>query len=373
VTGLRRRRVAVTAAFFGYAILPGVWAARIPAVQDARHLSYGALGLCLLVPALAAVLVMPVAGAVVTRFGRRRAATSWTVLMCAAMPFLAAAPDLGGFIAALAGFGASAAALDVAINVEAVAVESAYGRSLLPGMHGAWSAGAGAGTLGGIAAAAAGATPTWTLSMAAAVVAAVVLTCAQALPVHEPPAGPRPPAWLPPTRRTVRLGLLVFCSLFVEATAADWSAVYLHRSTGASKAVAGAGFAAFSAAMVAGRLGAGWFVDRFGPTRVARWPALAGAVVLAAALATTTFGAGIVGFALAGFGTAVLFPLAMVATGGDGRSIASAATVGYVGWLVAPAVIGAVASVTSLPLAVGMAAGMLALAAALARSLTAPR
>jgi hypothetical protein len=51
------------------------------------------------------------------------------------------------------------------------------------------------------------------------------------------------------------------------------------------------------------------------------------------------------------------------------RAIAGAATVGYLGWVLAPGLIGGVAALLSLPTAVGTAALFLALAAWLAGSL----
>jgi MFS family permease len=373
VTTPRRRRVAVTVGFFAYAVLPGVWAARIPSVQDARHLSVGVLGLCLLAPAIGAVAALPAAGVLVSRWGRRRVLALAAVVMAGSLPLLAAAPAAGGFVCSLVAFGASGAVIDVALNVEAVAVEARYQRSLLAGMHGSWSLGALAGTGVGAITATAGVRPAVAFAATAAAVVVTLLGCALALPDdHAPRAGPAL-AW--PDRRTVRIGLIVFCSLFVEATAADWSAVFLHRSVGASVASAGSGFAAFSAAMVAGRFAGDRLVDRFGAVRATRWPAVAGAVTLVLAVTTRVYAICIVGFFVAGAGTAILFPGAMVAAGRAStsvdptRAIAGAATVGYLGWVLAPGLIGGVAALLSLPTAVGTAALFLALAAWLAGSL----
>jgi fucose permease len=370
---LARRRWANTAGFFLYALMPGVWAVRIPSVQDARHLSVGVLGACLLAPAVGAVVAMPLAGSLVARWGSRRAVRASAVVMAVALPLLAVAPTVLGFVVALAVFGAAAATLDVALNVQAVDVESSYGRSLMSGMHAAWSLGALAGTGVGAATAAAHVRPSVALFVTALVAGPGLLWVAGALAdVAAPSSG----AFAMPDRRTALLGMLVFCSLFVEATAGDWSAVYLHRSVGVSLAAAGAGFATFSAAMIGGRLVGDRVVDRVGPVAATRWPALAGAVAMIVAVSTQTVAASLVGFFLAGAGTAILFPMAMVAAGRDrddaARAIAGAATVGYLGWVVAPGLIGAVAAAVSLPVAVGISAGFLALAAILAGTLAGP-
>lgn len=373
---LRQRRGAVTLAFFAYAALPGVWAARIPSVQDARHLSVGVLGLCLLTPAVGAVVALPISGGLVRKWGGRRVLVTASCVMTAALPLLAVAPGVAGFVVALVIFGAAGAAIDVALNVEAVDVEAGYGRSLLAGMHASWSLGALAGTGVGSLTAALGASAVAGFAVSAVAVLVVLLLCARRLR-GRPSVGRETvaaPAFAWPDAQTVRLGLLVFCSLFVESAAADWSAVFLHRSVGTSVAAAASGFGAFSAAMVIGRLTGDRVVDRIGATRAVRWAALAGAVILLAAVSIRSYALCLVGFFAAGAGTALLFPMAMVAAGrghGDpARRIAGAATIGYVGWVLAPGVIGGVAALLSLPIALATASVVLLVAAGMAGELT---
>jgi hypothetical protein len=94
---------------------------------------------------------------------------------------------------------------------------------------------------------------------------------------------------------------------------------------------------------------------------------------LLAAVISRTYALSVLGFFVAGAGTAVLFPMGMVAAGRDSsdppRAIAAAATVGYLGWVLAPALIGGVAAAASLPVAVGTATLFLSLAAGLAGTL----
>ena len=366
----RTRRIALIAGFFAYAVMPGVWAARIPSVQDARDLSVGALGLCLLTPAIGAVVALPVAGALVSRWGRRPVFATAAIVMAVALPLLSTAPGVGGFVVALAMFGASGATMDVALNVEAVSVEAAYGRSLMAGLHGCWSLGALAGTGIGAVTAAARLPVSGSFAATAAITLLPLLSCSAAMS-RDPSPHPEPAlAW--PTRRTLRIGLIVFCSLFMETAAADWGAVFLHRSVGTSLATASSAFAAFAAAMVAGRFTGDRLVDRVGPVVATRWPAVAGAAMLVLAVATRNLALCVLAFFVAGVGTAILFPMGMVAAGREAdpaRAIAATATVGYLGWVCAPGVIGGIAAALSLPVAIGTAAVSLVVAAALAGTL----
>ena len=350
--------------------MPGVWAARVPSVQEGRNLSVGVLGLCLLTPAIGAVVALPIAGSLVSRWGRRSLFAVSAVVMAVALPSLSAAPGVVGFVVALALFGAAGATMDVALNVEAVSVEAAYVRSLMAGLHGCWSLGALTGTGIGAATAAAGAGTSVSFAVTAVVVVVPLLACSAGMS-SERSASPGPAlAW--PSRRTLRIGVIVFCSLFMETAAADWGGVFLHRSVGASIATASSAFAAFAAAMVAGRFTGDRLVDRIGPVVATRWPAIAGAVMLVLAVATRNLGVCVAAFFVAGLGTAILFPMGMVAAGGEedpARAIAATATVGYLGWVSAPAVIGGIAAAVSLPVALGTSAIALGLAAALAGTL----
>ena len=161
-----------------------------------------------------------------------------------------------------------------------------------------------------------------------------------------------------PSRRVLLLGLIGFCSLFTEGAAADWSAVYL-RTLGADEATAAAAFGAFSLAMAGGRLWGDRLVAALGPVRLLRSAAGVGAGGLALALGLPGPATGLMGFALLGAGVACVVPLVFSAAAGadsnGGQAIATVATISYLGWLLAPPTIGAVADQTSVGAALGLA------------------
>src|SRR3954471_16485715 len=71
---MRRGRVAVLAYFFLLGMVSAVWVARIPAVKHRLDLSDGTLGVALLAMPVGLVLVMPLCGRLVDRFGSGRVA-----------------------------------------------------------------------------------------------------------------------------------------------------------------------------------------------------------------------------------------------------------------------------------------------------------
>ena len=148
-----------------------------------------------------------------------------------------------------------------------------------------------------------------------------------------------------------RLRGLAFCALFAEGAAMDWSAVHL-RSIGAATAVAALAYGAFSVAMATGRLRGDRLMERLGPVTLARRGALLGGAAMAVSLAAGVPLVGLVAYLGLGAGLSVIIPLIFRAAAGGadaGPALAGVTTTGYLGLLSGPPIIGAVASVTSVP------------------------
>jgi MFS family permease len=147
--------------------------------------------------------------------------------------------------------------------------------------------------------------------------------------------------------------------------------VYLRESLGTSSGLAAAGFAALSLAMAAGRLVADRLVARLGPVRVVRAGALVGAGGLTLGLLVQEPAAGIAAFALLGLGLAPVVPVAFSAAGNTGLGpsgpiLARVVTLGYVGSIAGPVVIGWTAEQIGLRAALWLPVGLSVLIALLA-------
>src|SRR5918996_309718 len=125
--------------------------ARLPERQSALGLSDAALGLTLVGMAVGAMVASPVVGRLVSRVGSRRVVVVAAAGLGASLWTAGAAPNAPGLFAALAVVGATDAAMDISMNANGAAFEDHSGRSVMHGLHGAWSLGALA--AGGIAAA----------------------------------------------------------------------------------------------------------------------------------------------------------------------------------------------------------------------------
>ncbi|MFF0793431.1 MFS transporter [Streptomyces spiralis] len=366
---LRRGRALLTGYFLGLGVVMAVWGARMPAVQNAAHLTTGSLSLVLLAAAVGMVAGLQAGGRLARPERLPALLIGGAVALAAALALLGQCRTLASLLAAALAFGAAHGVLDVAANTGAVRCQTAYGKPIMSSLHAAYSIGA----LGGaaLAAATAGtAHSTLFLAVGAALTASVLvagprtLTLSGADPETFDPQGAdrdRAPGrvWL--------LGVLAAASLMGEGAAADWAAVHVH-ALHANTAVAASAFALYSTGMAIGRLTGDRLTTRFGAPAVVR----VGAVLAAAGLATGVLAdivpAALAGWAVFGLGLSGTVPSLITAAGSHGpRAVATVSVTGYLGLLAGPALIGALASITTLPTALLLPALLAAALATLAR------
>jgi MFS family permease len=346
----------------GFAL--GGWFVRIPAVQDRLGIGEGLLGVALLGAAVGALLSMTVTGALISRLGSRRVVGATALLLPVSLIPLALAPNVVALALALLLVGAANGALDVSMNSHAVVVEDRYGRRIMSSFHAAFSFGALAGSVlgGGVAYLGVGVLPHFLVVFVLATLAAVPAYRAL-LPSDADAAEGGAPAFARPTRALFGLGVISFCVLLGEGAMSDWSAVYLDNALETGPGFAAAGYAAFSLAMALGRLFGDRLTERFGPTRLVRLCGAVAAVGLGVALAVGDPVFALVGFACAGAGFSVVFPLALSAAGqtedvATGPALAAVSTAAYTGFLVGPPTIGFVAELAGLGTALYLVVGL---------------
>jgi fucose permease len=341
------------------------WFARVPAARDALGLSAGRLGLLLLTLSVGAVLALPTAGAVAHRLGAARAVAVAAALAAGGLTLVGVAtgawrlaPAVGAGLFAI-GYGSGTC--EVAMNVEAAAVERRLGRTIMPRFHAAWSLGTVAGAGAGAACARADVPIAVHLFAAAVVVAAGTLAAVRSfLPraVAEPAdravgsvgrSGAGAPsgsgalaAWREP--RTLLIGLLLLVLALAEGTANDWLAVAFVDGHQVSAAAGALSFGVFVAAMTFGRIAGTVALDRWG-----RVPVLQATMVLAAGGVAIAVFAGawpvaVLGVALWGVGASLGFPVGMSAAADDERRaparVSVVAVIGYTAFLAGPPVVG---------------------------------
>jgi fucose permease len=194
------------------------------------------------------------------------------------------------------------------------------------------------------------------LAMSVAI-AIVVALCARRL-LAVPPA-PHASHFALPRGPALFLGLLGLLCFAVEGALVDWSALLLTERTQVDAASAALGYSAFSVTMAACRFAGDRLVLRFGPLRVMTVGGLGMFAGLMLAVVSTHFWLSALGFALIGLSAANVVPLIFAAAArmpgmSAGGGLATVATLGYAGLLMAPPLIGSIAAHTNIAVALGV-------------------
>jgi MFS family permease len=356
-TGLNAARWSVSTIFLLNGAGIGVWAAHVPLVQARAGIDTGVLGFLLLTIAGGAISAMPLSGWMAGRWGTRAVVIGAGLLFALTSVLLM---NVGGlvplFLAAYA-FGASNGVLDVAMNANASEVEAARGIPTMSSFHGFYSLGGLIGAaLGGLLIGAGFGDGSGALMVGVAI-AAVVAVCARRLLAVAP--APHATHFAPPRGPALFLGLLGLLCFAVEGALVDWSALLLTERTQVDAATAAFGYSAFSVAMAACRFAGDRLVLRFGALRVMVAGGAGMFAGLMLAVVSTHFLLSALGFALIGLSAANVVPLIFAAAArmpgmSAGGGLATVATLGYAGLLMAPPLIGSIAAHTNIAVALGI-------------------
>ncbi|NNA54111.1 MFS transporter [Pseudomonas lactis] len=352
-------RIAFFIAGFGIA----AWAPLVPFAKARANLNEGTLGLLLLCLGMGSIIAMPVAGVLASRYGCRRVLTAGTLMICLALPTLATVSSIPLLIAGLFLFGAGLGTVDSTVNLQAVIVERASGKTMMSGFHGLFSLGGIVGAAGVAGLLGLGLSPLQaTLLVVVIMVVALLKAAPHLLPYGSESSGP---AFAVPHGVVFFIGCLCFIVFLAEGAVLDWSAVFLSAERGLDEADAGLGYAAFALTMTAGRLTGDAIVRRLGATRVI---VIGGTLACGGLLLATLLPAwetALLGYALVGAGCSNIVPVLYTAVGKqtvmpEHIAVPAITTLGYAGILAGPAMIGFIAHGSSLNIAFVLVAVLLA-------------
>jgi fucose permease len=366
-------RWACAALFFANGLMIGSWGAQIPQLLPRFGIDKATVGLLLLTFAVGAVTALLLSGRLIARVGSRRVSVAAALGVVPMLPLTALAPDMPLIVLALIPFGATLLTMDVAMNANAVEIETAMGRAVMSSLHGFWSLGTAAGLkAGGILIEDQG-----FVTAAVAATAVFLPLVLAAMPFLDGGARPAAAADAPREALLPRdlalwvLGAMALFSMVPEGAVIDWAAIYLARDMGAADSVATSGAAWFMVAMAIVRFAGDAIRNRVGAVRTLRLSALVGAAGMAMAAFAPGVPLAVAGFFLAGIGVANMIPVIFSAAGNHpgvspAAGIAAVSLLGYCGILVAPATIGWIAQVFGFVATFGGLAVLLAVVAALA-------
>lgn len=344
-------RLAVSGLFLLNGTFAGAWAPKIPEFASRLDLSESGLGLMIMCFGIGSLVLMPIAGILIAHYGSTRTVKGATILFLSTMLLLSVAPNIPVGAVAIFFFGGLMGAMDVAMNGNAVEVEKSMRRAIMSSCHAFWSLGAFIGaTTGGFLIETLG-----VLGHAAllTVVGAAALVFIWPFVLHDAPHPneERQKVRLPMTLLPWLIGLMALFSMAPEGAILDWGALYMRDELGASLALSGFAFGAFSLTMAVMRFAGDHVRDRFGAVKTLRFCTVMAIIgMVTAGLAPNAYVA-VVGFAICGVGISNMVPIAFSAAGNlpgfaQGVALSVATVMGYSGSLFAPSIIGFIAEHT---------------------------
>jgi len=132
-------RISVSAFFFISGLTFATWASRIPDIKTQLQLSNARLGAVLFALPAGLMTSLLFAGWLVSRYGSRKVMITAAVFYPAALVLLGLSATVWQLVFVLFLFGLGSNLVNIAMNTQAVDVESMYGRSVMASFHGLWS------------------------------------------------------------------------------------------------------------------------------------------------------------------------------------------------------------------------------------------
>jgi MFS family permease len=351
----RYYRIGVSTFYFIQGLSFATWASRIPDIKDALHLSDGALGSILFALPLGQLAAMALSGFLVSRFGSRRILSIAACLYPAVLLLLGSVTTAWQLGLALLFFGICGNLSNISLNTQGVGVERLYRRSIMASFHGVWSM---AGFAGGVISTymVAKHIPPFTHFCIIYAIAFLLMLLARKLMLpRDAHSGQKEKkkVFVKPDRYIVTLGIIAFACMICEGTMFDWSGIYFEKIVQAPKDMTRLGYVAFMFTMTAGRFTADYLVTRFGVHRILRMSGLFIITGMMLAILFPYVSTATLGFLIVGIGTSSVVPMAYSLAGRSkkmlpGVALASVSSIGFLGFLIGPPIIGFISELSNL-------------------------
>lgn len=346
-------RISVSLLFFAAGLTFASWASRIPDVQHLYQLGNGALGAVLFALPAGSLISLPLWGWMIAKYGSKRMSALglliYPLLLCI-IPMMTTTWLLWLLLFL---FGMTGNLCNIAINTQAVGVEKSYDRSIMATFHAIWSLAGFAGAFLGNLFISRNITLWHHFTIIAIISGILLLTALPRLIRGDGATTTTSSRWVLPGKELLLLGCVAFCCMACEGTMFDWSGVYFQHVLQVPKNQVALGYAAFMSTMAGGRFLGDWFINRLGNRMVLR---VSGLLITTGLLLSVLFPVlltATVGFMLVGLGVSSVIPVVYSNAGKSANlspsvALATVSSIGFIGFLIGPPIIGFIAEMFSL-------------------------
>ena len=346
-------RISVKIFFFISGFIFATWASRIPALQAHLLLNDAQLGSLLFALPAGLMVSMPLAGFLLTKFNSRNIMLAGAILYITLLCGIGLVQNFMQAAIILFVFGAARNLFNISINTQSIGVQKLYDKSIIASFHGIWSVAGFTGAAFASLLISFGLIPIYHFIIAGGIVLVLIAFAWRTTFQAETKAIVRSPVFALPDKSLLKLGLIAFCSMVCEGTMSDWSGIYFSKVIQAPKELVTIGYVGYLSCMTAGRFTGDWLINQFGTRKIL----LTSGLFVATGsflIATFTFmQTAIIGFMICGFGVSCIMPFVFSNAGNassmpTGAAIAAVSTLGYLGFLTGPPLIGFLSNIVGL-------------------------
>jgi len=352
-SALRIHRWTLAFFFFLSGLRFASWASRIPDIQAHLHLSDAALGSVLFALPAGSMSGLPLSGYLVAKFGSRKILLLASILFPVSLIGIGFSESSLTLVIQLYFLGITGNMMNICVNTQAVSLESLYGRSIMATFHGMWSLGGFSGALIGTFMVSKGINPLQHFLYVSIIGLILSFIIYPFTLKQEEKSKNKTRFFVKPDAYLLVIGFIAFGSMVCEGTMFDWSGVYFVKVLNTSGFFRTLGYASFMSAMALGRFIGDLLITKFGAKKVLQ---ISGIVITSGLMVSVIFPTIVtatIGFLMVGFGVSSVIPLCFAMAGKSKKmtpslAIAAVSSIGFLGFLMGPPLIGYIAQVSSL-------------------------
>jgi MFS family permease len=346
--------------FFAHGLVFSSWASRIPVIKNALSINEAQLGTLLLLMPIGQLSTMVLAGKLISRYGSSQVIKSCFLLYPAFLLLIGLSTSYWALAAVLFFFGISGNLCNIAMNTQAIEIESVTKRTLLSSYHGAWCFAGLVGAVIGLLFININVGTFYHFVFIFILVTGFWLYGKGNLTniIHkvEPQ---RPSIFKSVTPTLVGLGVIGFLSMAIEGAMFDWSGVYFQTIVKAPEKLVVLGYTSFILMMTLGRFIGNRVIEKYGKRLVLQ----SCGILMSSGLFLSVFfpelWACVIAFMIIGLGASLSVPsvysaVGQVSTVAPSIALSFVSSISFLGFLMGPPLIGYIAEAFDLRYSYGL-------------------
>ena len=335
--------------FFAHGLVFSSWASRIPIIKEALSINEAELGTLLLLMPIGQLSTMMLSGKMISKYGSSKIIKSLFLLYPVFLLLIGLSPSYWILAAVLFFFGVTGNLCNIAINTQAIEIETITKRTLLSSYHGAWCFAGLVGALVGML--------TINLHMETfhhfvltfILVTLIWLYSRNHLTniIHK--AEPQTQSIFKSVNPTlVGLGIIGFLSMAIEGAMFDWSGVYFQTIVKAPENLVILGYTSFILMMTLGRFIGNQIIEKLGKRTVLQCCGILMSCGLFLSVFLPELWICIIAFMIIGLGASLSVPsvystIGKVNTVAPSIALSFVSSISFLGFLIGPPLIGYIA------------------------------